>query len=327
VLQVFRNYSPYAVIILFLFAIGFKLGALLHPVLPVASAEQVIWQGVLDFLHLLLGQSAFAFTFFALINSFGQALYLNKIAATHHLFNRATYLPALTFLLISSLVPQWNYLSAPLIGNWLLLMILSNTLQLYGTTEPRKKLFNIGCFISIAAFLHTPYFMLAVAVLASLALLRPFKAGEWVIAVLGIITPIYFLTGILFLVDKISWLQQIPEIDLAIPRTINMPQVFYTVVGIMVCLGLFGAFTLQNFMSRMLIQPKKLWGVTLLMTFLCIVAGLTTVGSERSNWLVAVPLLSLLLSAAWMREQNKWISSVLFYCTIAALIYIQWFAY
>ncbi len=325
-LQVFRNFSPYAVIILFLYAIGFKLGALLHPVVPQASEAQVIWKGILDFLHIFLGKSAFAFTFFALINSFGQALYLNKIAATHHLFSKATYLPAVTYLLVSSLVPHWNYLSAPMVANWLALMILSNILQLYSTSEPRKKLFNIGCFISIAAFVHFPYFILAAALLLSLALLRPFKAGEWVIAILGIITPVYFIAGILFLTDKMPWLSQIPELDLAIPTKINQPKIFYTTVTVMAILGGFGAYSLQAFMSRMLIQPKKLWGVVLLVGFLCIIAGLSTVGAERSNWLITLPAFSLLFTAGWMRDQKKWISSVVFYVCIAALIFTQWFA-
>jgi len=326
VLNIFKNFSPYSVIILFLFAIGFKLQALLHPALPYIDPDQVAWKGIMRALRFVLGNSAFACTFFALINSFGQALYLNKIAASQHLYHKATYLPAVTFLLISSLYPSWNYLSAPLFCNWLGLIVLSNTLQLYATTEPRKKLFNIGCFISLAILLHFPYIFAIPMLLLALTVLRPFKIAEWIIAMLGIITPVYFLAGILFLTDNLSLIKEIPALAVALPGQLDRPAVFLSIVAVFLISCVMGAYYLQTFMSRMLIQPKKLWGVIIIFSLLSILAGGITVGKEYNQWLITLPPLALIISNGWLKEQFRWISNSLFYLMIATLIYIQWFS-
>lgn len=325
-LNVFRNFSPYSVIILLLFAIGFKLQALLHPALPYIDADQVAWSGLMQAFRFILGNSAFACTFFALVNSFGQALYLNKIAANHHLFHKTTYLPAITYLLVSSLYPSWNYLSAPLMCNWLGLLILSNTLQLYATPDPRKKLFNIGCFISLAAFLHFPYIFAIPLLLLALSILRPFKAAEWIIAVLGIVTPVYFLAGLLFLANGLPLLKEIPTLAVALPRQLDHPAAFLSIVSILLVLTVMGAYYLQAFMSRMLIQPKKLWWVVILFALFSAVAGVATVGKEYSQWLTAVPFVALIIANGWLRERFRWIGSLLFYFTLATLIYVQWFS-
>ena len=326
VLNIFRNFSPYSVIILFLFAIGFKLQALLHPALPHIDPDQVVWKGIMQLFRLVLGNSAFACTFFALINSFGQALYLNKIAASQHLFHKATYLPAVTFLLVSSLYPSWNYLSAPLLCNWLSLLIISNTLQLYATAEPRKKLFNIGCFISLAIFLHFPYIFAVPMLLLSLTVLRPFKVAEWIIALLGIITPVYFLAGILFLTDNFPVIEKIPSLSIALPRQLDHPAIFLSIVSVFVISGVMGVYYLQTFMSRMLIQPKKLWWVIIIFAVLSIFASVTTVGKEYNQWLITLPAIALVITNSWLKEQFRWISNGVFYLMIATLIYVQWFS-
>jgi len=326
VLNIFRNFSPYSVIILFLFAIGFKLQAILHPALPYIDPDQVAWKGIMQVLRAILGNSAFACTFFALVNSFGQALYLNKIAATHHLFHKATYLPAITFLLISSLYPTWNYLSAPLICNWLGLLILSNTLQLYATAVPRKKLFNIGCLIALATFLHFPYVLAIPMLMLALSILRPFKIAEWVIAILGIITPVYFLAGILFLTDSLYILKQMPALSIALPGQLDHPAIVLSIITIFVTLLVMGIYYLQTFMSRMLMQPRKLWWVIVLSAALTTIAGVITVGREYNQWLIALPAISLIISNGWLKEKFRWISNGLFYLTIATLVYVQWFS-
>ncbi len=141
--------------------------------MPYHVAEsQYVWLKLSAFISSALGNSAFLLTFFVIINLFGQALYLNRIANTHHLFPKASYLPAMGYVLITSLFKDWNYLSAALISNWLVLAMLSGMLQLYASPDARKQIFNIGCYISLAAMLVFPNIVFVALLLLALAVLK-----------------------------------------------------------------------------------------------------------------------------------------------------------
>ncbi len=86
-LNLFRSYNPYSVIALFFVAIFLKLAILIHLEMPYVIGEsQVLWLKLAGFLKVILGGSSFLITFFALVNLFGQAIFLNRIANRHHLF-------------------------------------------------------------------------------------------------------------------------------------------------------------------------------------------------------------------------------------------------
>src|SRR5690349_10317420 len=45
-----------------------------------------------------------------------QALLINYLVNEQRMTNRQTFLPAMSYLLITSLIPQWNYLSSTLVA-------------------------------------------------------------------------------------------------------------------------------------------------------------------------------------------------------------------
>ena len=73
---------------------------------------------------------------------------------------------------------------------------------LYSNQKPKAALFNIGIAIGVCTFFYFPSLAFAALIIFGLAITRPFKLAEWLIALLGIITPYYFLLAIVFLTDK-----------------------------------------------------------------------------------------------------------------------------
>ena len=325
-LNIFRNYNPYSVIVLFLLALFLKLATLLHPeTVFVAGQSQILWLKLSTFLQTILGGSAFLMTFFAICNLFGQAIFLNQIANRHHLFPKATYLPALTYILVTSLFKDWNYLSAALISNWLLLFMLSSMLKLYATTDGGKQIFNIGCFISLAAMLVFPNIFFIALLLLALGILRPFKTAEWMVALLGIVTPFYFLAGILFLTDDLLLFKKMILIGFTIPHKLNHPAVAITAFGMLVLMIIIGIYYLNNFMSRMLFQNKKWWWVILAGFFVSLIAGIFTVAKDYNQWMAILIPGTFIIANAWFEERKKWVTTVLFYLFLAVVIFAQWF--
>lgn len=324
-LNIFRSFNPYSVFALFLVAIVFKLAFLVHPVMPYQVAgSQYLWLQVVSFFESILGHSAFLLTFFAVVNLFGQAIYLNRIANTYHLFPRASYLPAMGYVLLTSLFKDWNYLSAALINNWLLLAMLSGMLQLYAAPDARKQIFNIGCFISLSTMLVFPNIAFVALLLLALAVLRPFKISEWMVGLLGILTPVYFLAGILFLVDDLPLLTKMVSVGFTLPEKMAHPEILITAFSVIALLMVTGVYYLNIFMSRMLIQNKKWWYVVICSFFVSLIAGTFTVAKGYNQWMAALVPVTFIVTNTWFEERKKWLPRVFIYLLMAAVIFVQW---
>jgi hypothetical protein len=198
-------------------------------------------------------------------------------------------------------------------------------LKLYASTDGGKQIFNIGCFISLTAMLIFPNIIFIALLLLALAILRPFKAAEWMVGLLGILTPFYFLAGILFLSDDLPLLKKMVAIGFSLPHKIANPTVVLTAFSILVIMILAGIYYLNNFMGRMLFQNKKWWWVILASFFISLVAGIFTVAKGYNQWMAILIPGSFIIANVWFEERKKWVTTVLFYLFIAVIIFAQWF--
>lgn len=324
-LQLFRGNSPFSVIALFLTAICLKLGWLVHPLLPVVFSDQVAWSKIVEWISLFLGNSAFGFTFLALINIIGQALYLNRMVNANHLFVANTYLPALIYVLISTLLPDWNYFSASLTANWFLLAAFNGMLQLSLSPETRKNIFNIGFFVSCAAILAFPYLVFILLLFVALGMIMSFKAVEWVMALFGLLTPVYFLVGILFLTNGLDLLQHMVSIGFAAPPWKGNAIRLIMISGMLLLLLICGFIYLNIYGERMLTQVKKSWGIVIAGLAIALVSGVFSSFPGFSIWLSVVPFLSLVVSNIWIEQRKIILIRILFYLLLAVVIFAVWY--
>ncbi|MFT4061941.1 MAG: DUF6427 family protein [Edaphocola sp.] len=325
-LNLFRNYNPFAVIVLFLITVFVKLGFLMQPSgIFFASETQVVWAWLSGFINAALGRSPFLITFFAIVNLFGQGIFINSIANRRHLYPKATYLPLLTYILVTSLFADWNYLSASLVGNWFLLAMLSAALKLYSPGDVRKQIFNIGCFISLAALLVFPNIVFLLFLMLALAVLRPFNAAEWTVGLLGALTPFYFLAGILYLADNVHLLKQMIAVGFHLPGTMAQPQIFFTAIVTLLAFFVLGLAYLNGFMGRMLFQNKKWWWVILAALLASLMGGTFTVARGYNQWMAMLIPLSFVIANIWFEERKKWIPTLYFYLFVGAIVLVQWY--
>lgn len=311
---------------LLLLAICCKLPVLWHPELPVLHGDsQLIWIQMAAIITRALGHNAFLVSSFSLLNIVGQALMLNRISNSHHILPKNSYLPAMTYVLLTSLFVEWNYLSAALVANWFLLATYNSLFKLHAQEQARKEIFNIGCFLSLSALLVFPNIILLILVFIVLRLLRPFKAAEWVVGLLGILTPLYFLTAILYLTDRLHLMRQMIAIGFEWPGPVAHPAFIFIPLVLIALLFFFGAFYLNGFMSRMLTLTKKLWYVIIAGLFLGLLAGTFTVAKGYNQWLAALLPGVWIMSNLWFAETRKWLSRILFYLLLVVVIFVQWF--
>jgi hypothetical protein len=323
VLQLFRNNSPYTVLILIILAFLLKLQALSHPAMPLALPGHYMYGAVLLAISKVFGFGAFGYTLLTLLMLIGQALYIHSITARHRLFTRPTYIPSLVYILLTSLHPSLNYFSEPLIVNWILLAAVDIMLHLHQTSQPRKQLFNSGFIICLAALFQLPGLAFVLLLLVALILLRPFSVGEWVVAGMGYFTPVYFLACILFLIDRLPLLWSLPRLGFAWPGRVEHPVYLAGCVFGVALLFACGVYAMQTQLPKATIYIRRSWLMLTAYLIIAVVVALLNFMTDPAAWLVATIPLSLVISHAISLEKTKRFSNFAFYLSLLVVIFCQ----
>jgi hypothetical protein len=321
VLRLFRNNSPFTVIILFIFTLLVKIPVLAHPLVPQQIPGHFVYNYIIRGLHVIFKNSAFAYTMLAVILLFVQALYLKSIATRHKLFPRYTYIPAFTYLLLTSVSAQFSYFTEAMLLNWLLLGAMDIMFSFTQTNYPRKQIFNVSFLLSMAAlfqFTALAYFFL---LLVGMVLFRSFNVGEWSVALMGYITPFYFLACILFLIDKFYVFSQWPSVGFSIPGTISSPfHLIITLAGILILLAS-GIFAMQKNVALSNIYVRRDWTAISYYLIISFVVAILTDSTIKSTWLITMPALSIVISHGLLLEKNKRFSNFIFYFSLVYLAF------
>lgn len=322
VLRLFKNQNPYTVILLFAVALLLKLPVLLHPSLPIIGEHQGLWSLILAKTYLFFGTSAYLYTFCSIINIVMQGVFLNYIVNNFHLFPKRTYLPAYTYIILNCLVPSWGTLDVSFVNNWLVLILFNLTLHTYSDVNTRKVLFNIGFVFGCLCLLHIPNFWFLFFMAFAIGILRAYKPAEWMVTLLGVVTPIYLLGGIAYLWDKMYLFSTI--FNSPFSKSFYLPQTLIIALGVVAIFVAIGFVVLAKDMTRMLFQIKKMWWVGII---LFIVSLISTVGVFQQGpniWLVSLIPATLFISKSWFVIKPKWLPEFLHLCLFAAVIYLSW---
>ncbi|TWW02145.1 hypothetical protein [Chitinophaga pinensis] len=154
--------------------------------------------------------------------------------------------------------------------------------------------------------------------------MRPFRLAEWIIALLGLICPIYLLGTYLFLTDQWALFARIPRIGLEVPVIGH-----YKVWGAM-AISLFffavGWLLLQRTLKKMLIQGRKIWSVMAVYVFIAILIPFFNVHFSPAYWILAILPLSLFVANAYWSIVNNTVANIVHILTLAYVIVMQYFS-
>lgn len=324
VLRLFRNNSPFTVLVLFLFAIIVKLQALLHPVAPERVAGHFLYNYMLRGIDIVFRHSSYAYTFLAIFILFTQSLYIKDIATRHKLFPRYTYVPSYVYLLLTSIYLPFNFFNETMILNTLLLGAVDVMFSFTQTTQPRKLIYNAAFLLCMAALFQFSLLSYFLLLLVGMVMFRPFNLGEWSVAMMGYVTPVYFLICVLFLADKFYLLYQWPHIGISLSANVVSP--FYlivTIAGIIILLGT-GIYAMQQNVALSNIYVRRDWTAISFYLMISVLTAIITDDTIKSAWLIAMPALSIIISHGLLLEKNKRFSNFIFYFSLLLLLFCLW---
>ena len=211
--------------------------------------------------------------FVALLFTIIQGLILNKIVNTYNIIGKPTSLPALLFVTLSSLFPQFVILSPALLCNFLLIWIISKLLSIYQNLEVRFIMFDIGMIIALGTLIYFPFIAMLPILWISLLTFRPFVWREWIMGLIGFFV-IFFFLGVFYFWN--NSLGQFYHIWLPLATTFNTNFYIniydYLVLIPVIMILLIGIFQLQQNFLRSAIQIRKAFQVFFFSVYFCILS-------------------------------------------------------
>ena len=321
---IFRTNNPLNTFLLLVYGILLKFVWLTHPQIPVIHKSYgFLFYDFIRSVKPYFDQFPKSYFFIAYLLLFSQAINLNQIIISRRMMQKPDYLPAMSYLLITSFFPEWNVLSAPLIINSILIWVWSKMSNLNNNRHPKGTLFNVGLAIGLASFFYLPSFAFALFVILSLIITRPPKVAEWLITFIGVIAPWYFLLAWLFLTNKL-YSFRFYGFGISQPGY-NLFYTEWSAIGFIVLMILTGAFYVQSFMTKQILQVRKNWGQMLLYLVICIGIPFIIYTPNISYWLLTLAPASAFIGCAFYYPRARWVPMVLHWLMVGFVIYMQYF--
>ena len=324
VVGIFKQKNPGNALILLVYALALKFPIFLRPVLPALHREDnYLYRFILNGLDSFFHNVPIFFSILTFLLFFTQATLFNRIFNYQKLLPKATFLPGMSYMLVSSLLPDWNHFSAPLLVNSLMIWIWYRMISLYNNTRPDPAIFNIGVLTGVATLLYIPAMFFLLLVFFALWIMRPFRLRETMMGLLGFTFPYYFLFIVLFITNHWSWKSMIPSISVTLP---GIPHSFWITLGIILLVVPFmiGGYFVQGNLNKMLIQVRKSWSLSLLFLMVSVFVILINRADFYENWIVTAVPFAAFHAAAYYYAPNKWIPQILQW---GSLIYVLWMNY
>ncbi len=311
---------------LFIFGLLIKLPVFSSPQIPLLKDQDgIFYQAIIRFLNAYSLKFTALYGILAFLFLFSQAVLLNRFMNKQRMLSRQNYLPGLSYLLITSLFPEWNQFSAPLLVNTLLLIILNSLFSTYNQSNAKGAVYNNGFVLGIASFLFFPSIAFVIWIFLAMMVIRPFRINEWLLCILGITTPAYFYAVYLFLTDHWSIQALIPKINLGVP---SVEQTLLLAASMLLIMTPFltGAWYVQENLRKVLINIRKAWSLFLLYLLVAVFVPFLQSSENFDNWiLVAVPFAAFHASA-YVFTVWRLIPHLFFWLSVALILFSQYYA-
>ena len=308
---------------LLIYGLLLKLVWFISPQVPVVQkSDGFLYNKILATLKPLFDNYPASYSFITFFLLYTQALSFNRLLNNRRLMQKPNYLPAMSYLLITSFFAEWNVLSAPLLINTLLIWVWANMSNMYNNAHAKSTLYNIGIVVGISTFFYFPSIAFALLIIFALVIMRPPRIAEWVIAILGILTPWYLLFAWLFLTNKL-YSFQVPGIKIDYPLFAqNSAQ--YTGIIIILATAIAGGFFVQLNARRQLVQVRKGWGLMLLYSIVALFIPFINSSNNFQYWILATVPFSAFTACVFFYSTKRWLTLSVHWIMFGFVIYMTY---
>ena len=302
-ISIFRNNTPLAIGLLLLLAIVPEINPHPSASMLINSQHTIVWNWIYTFSEWINFNTSFLGILIRVSVTLICALYINKIVTDHKLMEKPGYLPAMWFLLLQSLIPKQVSLDI-LLMNVFMIASVKLMILVYKLEKPINSLLTASFMLSLIALINATSVIYFLWLSAALLIMRPASFREWIMVLTGYLLPIYLLTSILYLADRLdfSLIFSFQKIEFGLP--VLSPIEWIRIAIVWLTPWLFFMLS-ANQISKLLIQGRKAFIICLLLSIVVsslIVSDLTSVSQNMHLSLLPA---TLLISPLFIHVRKK----------------------
>ena len=320
---IFRANNPLNTFLLFVYGLLLKMVWFSNPQIPeVQKLDGFLFNDILAFIKPTFDSYPVSYSIVTYLLLFTQAISFNQIIISRRLMQKPNYLPAMSYLLITSFFSEWNVLSAPLVINTFLIWVWAKMSTLYNNQHVKTTLFNVGIAIGICSFFYFPSLAFTLLVIFAILITRPPKVAEWLIAIMGILTTWYFLFAWLFLTDRL-YSFHLPGFHISYPL-FDQNNAEYAGMILIIIATITGGFFVQSVSGNQVVQVRKSWALMLLYLMVALFIPFINSSHNFQYWMLTTAPVSAFVASAFFYPRIKWIPMALQWIMVAFVIYMEY---
>lgn len=319
---VFKKKNPGNIVMLFIIGILLKLPVFLSsPSAVVNSYDGILYKKIIRLLEPIGAALPIIYSVIAFIIIFFQAIILCQFINANRLMQKPNFLSGLAYILITSFVPEFNVLSSQLIISVFYLLIFIQLFKAYNQQLTNGAIYNSGLILGIATLFFFPATTFLVWMFIAFIMLRPFKLKEWLLIILGVLTPYYFLAAYIFLTDQ-SFYLLMPKLTFGFERKI--PSIWLAGALFLVLAPLLtGIYYSQSLSGRMLIHMRKAWTLFLWYIVICMVSIFFNRSQGYENWVMVMLPVAAFHGFGYLNAEVKIYPKIAFWLAVMFIIASQ----
>ena len=155
-IAIFKQKNPANVFLLLVFGVLIKLPMFTKPYVPQPRNEDgILFRAILDFLEPTGRDFPGIYPTLAFTLIFVQAILLTRFINNQRMISRPTYFPGMAYMLITSLFPEWNYFTPPLLVNTIPIWAVVAVVGVVGAIRVHLKAANYAAYTLVMTPLVT----------------------------------------------------------------------------------------------------------------------------------------------------------------------------
>lgn len=320
----FRRLNPISLLIVVIVAAFLRLGVLLQ--LP-DQLEFTLFETYAGSLFAIPASTLFspiANLFFATIVTITQAIIFNRLINNYNLLGKPSFLPALMYVTVSSLLIPFVVLSPALLCNFLMLWLISKFLSVYRQDEARSVMYDSGLIIGIGTLIYFPFIAMIMMLWIALIIFRAFDWREWVAGLMGFLTVYFFLGIAYFLTDSFSELASIK-----VPLAVTFPRLFkvniydYIVLAPILVTLVLGFFSLQQKLNRSSVHIRKSYLILFIIFLFVLLSFYLKPEYHVYHFVLTTTPIAVFMAHYFMNASKRWFYESLYLLLVAFIVYFQ----
>jgi len=324
-IRVLKSNQPVVIFIIAIVISILWLSSLLDPTAMKIPADN-LGMPFYDFINSFIPENSLISVLMALVLVIVQSVLLIQFNKRNIVINYRTYLPAFFYIIIaSSFIPLQRFNPA-VIGSFFIFIAISFVYTTYRVDYALNNHYLAGFFISIAALFYAPFAFFIIILWISLLILRPFIGREWLVGILGFLTPTLFVFTYYFVFqeDKLAvYIERFVQSFDLIKQFSSVQLPYYLLFGFIGLLILFASYNLIIEMQKKKIKVRKYFMLNWWMFFLGILLFIFFKNvSYEIIYILAIPISFLFSDYAYLVRKNWMLNSILIVFFLL-LAYIQ----